>query len=270
MIEPVSYINPLVTGRTDPDSPNPPWDMEELYGYLYHGMMDRPWSRCLIHMPQGWVHTMAGGAWYGMSLETRDVYAEVIGKVLAERPEYRVSIYSGFQFYSAYSIVGRPRPADGQGFIGEPAWADTDDPQTVRGIRNLSVRPWADIGVTGWVFDSGSKDPREIVRWKMKLRGVVSDVGLEAIPWKGSTDKGHIDWWAAIMRGVSYHGLTRYRNGRPYKERVPEAAAGKAFVWLNHDPIPDVAELVGMMSRGWTPVPNRKYDDLVVEALEKM
>ena len=200
-----------------------------------------------------------------MTAETQDVYAEVIGQVLAEKPGYQVSVYNGFQFYSAYTNVGRPRPPGEQfGYIGEPAWADADDRQTVRGIRDLTVRPWADIGVTGWVFDSGSHDPREIVRWRNKLRRVVPIVGLETIPWM--RDHLRVDWWAAT-RGVQYHGLTRAHNGEPFRQRVPPAARGMAFVWINHPPVPSAVELGKMIRLGWTPVLNRAWDDLMAETL---
>ncbi len=265
-ISPAAYINPLVEGRTPPANPQTPWTAQALYDNLYDGMMNRLYDRCLIHKPAGWIHTMSGGDWLGMTDEVRAVYTEVIGRVLAEKPSYQVSVYGGFQFYTAHSIYGRPRDDNGR-FIAEPQWADADNPQHVRGIRELTVQPWADIGVTGWVFDSGSRDPREILRWRNRLRRVVDTVGLETIPWKGTHQDGSVDWWAA-SRGIECHGNQRIREGRPYLEVVPDYARGKAFVWLVHmtDPEPTPQEVADMMHRGWTPVVLWRNDALMAEA----
>ena len=93
-------------------------------------------------------------------------------------------------------------------------------------------------------------------------------VGLEAIPWIGTTASGHIDWYAC-KKGVEYHANQRYRQGRPFRETVPKKCRGKAFVWLVHmlDPPPTAEEVAGMMRRGWTPVVNGSQDQLYSEAV---
>lgn len=271
-VRPLARI--AVPSRPFPDNPEPLRDDEFLYNFIWH-QLSRWDGRAMFHMPQGWINTMAGGAWYGMPEYVRLVFADVIGRAKAEIPGSEIRVYSGFQFYSPYTIYGRPR-GEGSGlqpFVAEPAWADADDPKTVRGIRDLSVQPWADIGVDGWIFDSGSKDPREIVRWKRQLRRQVSIVGLEAIPWVGDNEHGHVDWIWCERYGLEYHGLYRYRGGAPYREKVPDSCRDRAFFWIDrfHPPVPDVNELVDLMNRGWTPCPlGDDMDDLVTEALEQM
>jgi len=270
MIKPVAYINPLVEGRTPPSNPNPPWDMEHLYDYIYTRAMHPQYTGgSLIHMPQGWIHTMSSAPWLGMAEDVQAVWTRVLGRVIAERPEHKWTLYSGWQMSSAYTIYGRPRPADGHGFIAEPDWADADNRQHVRMLRDLNIQEWADRGVTGFVFDSGSKDPAEIVRWRHKLRRVVDTVGLEAIPWDGNNQSGNINWWACEQRGVHYHANQRFRAGLPFLEHVPASCVGKAFVWLVHmmDPEPTPDEVADMMFRGWTPVVNGTNDQLMADAM---
>ncbi len=265
-ITPMSYLNPRVRGRTDPDSARQYFTSDQLETYLLGQMLDREWNHCMVHQPAGWVNTMAGGEWHGMPDGYAKVYANCIGRVLAERPGYEVTIYSGLQFYSAHSIYGRPRPASGRGFIGEPGWADPKNPQHVRGIRDLTVQPWADLGVTGWVFDSGSKDPDAVRRWKRHLRRLVPRVGLEAIPW--NDHRNRVDWNPAKRWGLEYYALTRFRSGKPFLETVPDGVT--AYVWMTHPPIPSVDELVGMMRRGWTPMGLVGFDPLVHDAMAAM
>lgn len=270
MTSAIAFINPLVVGRTDPDNPHPPWAPEKLYDYIYGRAMLPQYDTGMIHMPQGWIHTMSSAPWLGMSKEVQDVWTEVIGRVIAEKPGFKWTLYSGWQMSSAYTIYGRPRPGQGSGFIAEPDWADADNAQHVRMLIDLNVQEWADRGVTGFIFDSGSKDPREIVRWSRKLRRVVDRVGLEAIPWVGDAPTGgQVDWWAA-SRGIEYHGNQRFRNGRPFLETVPAEAAGKAFVWLVHmlDPNPTAQEVADMMNRGWAVVVSRSNDQLYLDAVE--
>jgi len=261
----LAYINPLVEGRTPPSHPNPPWDMEHLYDFIYTRAMLPQYDGALIHMPQGWIHTFASAPWLGMADDVQAVWTRVLGRVIAERPGYKWTLYSGFQMSSAYSIYGRPRPADGHGFIAEPDWSDADNRQHVRMLRDLNIQEWADRGVTGFVFDSGSKDPREIVRWKNRLRRVVDRVGLEAIPW--DADERQIKWWAA-GRGVEYHANQRFRNGLPFLEPVP--APAEAYVWLVHmmTPEPTPAEIADMMTLGWVPVVLHTKDQLYLDARE--
>ena len=263
-VDAIAYCNPRVIGRATP----PYWTPEHLYVWLHDRMSLPQYDRALIHMPQGWVNTMAGGAWHGMSEEYQEVYAKVFGRILAERPGYEITLYTGGQFYTAFSIVGRPRE-DGNGhqpFIAEPDWINASDPHDVRGIRDLTLQPWSDIGVSGVVFDSGSKFPMEVVRWLMLLEDQVDTVGLEAIPWIGSTAYGRVDWEACRM-GVEYHANQRYRNGRPFLEVVPTECVGRAFVWLVHDLDPTPEEVADMMRRGWTPVVLWSNDDLYESAL---
>lgn len=268
-IEPVAYMNPLVEGMTDPDNPHPPWPDDKLYDWLYDRGSLPQYNSALIHMPQGWIHTMSSAPWLGMTASVQEVWTEVLGRIIAERPGYEWTLYSGWQMSNAYTIYGRPRPSDGRGFIGEPDWADADNPQHVRMLRDLNVQEWADRGVTKFVFDSGSKDPREIVRWRRKLRRVVKTVGLEAIPWLGGQDAdAHIDWQWCRERGLEYHGNQRFRAGRPFHETVPAKCVGRAFVWLVHmmDPEPTPHEIADMMDRGWTPVVLHTKDDLMAAA----
>ena len=216
---------------------------------------------------------MSSAPWLGMAEDVQQVWTRVLGRVIAERPEHKWTLYSGWQMSSAYTIYGRPRPNDGRGFIAEPDWADADNRQHVRMLRDLNIQEWADRGVTGFVFDSGSKNPAEIVRWKRKLRRVVDTIGLEAIPWDNNPgdawDVGSINWWACEQRGVHYHANQRYRNGAPFLEEVPPSCVGKAFVWLVHvmDPEPTPMEVADMMFRGWTPVVNGSKDQLMADAM---
>lgn len=278
VLEAINYCNMRNMGRV-PDHPDQTyWTPQETCDRLYERMSNPLYNRAILHMPQGWIHSMSGGAWHGVdgfdgpgrheTEEFQKVYAELCGRLLAERPGFKITLYTGGQFYSAYSVVGRPRPANGQGFIGEPDWIDPDDPQTVRGIRDLTAQPWADIGVTGIVFDSGSKFPDDIVKWKAILADQMQTVGLEAIPWVGDTANGQVNW-DACKKGVEYHANQRYRRGRPFLETVPAECRGRAFVWLVHtlDPPPTAREVADMMHRGWTPVVLWSNDALYQAAL---
>lgn len=283
-IEAVNYVNMRNIGRVpriweDGVDIAVYWTPQKTYDKLYERMSNPLYNRCLLHMPQGWIYTMSSGGWDGVDAydgpgrsdpeEFQKMYASLIGRILVERPGYKVTLYTGGQFYSAYSIYGRPRdgtPANR--FIAEPDWIDPDDPQTVRGIRDLTVQPWADIGVTGVVFDSGSKFPADIVKWKEILADQMKTVGLEAIPWIGSTTHGRIDW-TACEAGVEYHANQRYRRGRPFLETVPMECRGRAFVWLVHmlDPPPTARDVADMMHRGWTPIVLWRNDELYQAAL---
>ena len=260
----IAYFNPRVIGRAAPAF----WEAQRLHDELSSLINHHQYMRMLLHMPQGWIHTMAGGAWHALPDGHAEVYTDVIGRVLAERPGYRVTLYTGGQFYTAHSIVGRPRPADGRGFIAEPRWMNFRDPHDVRGIRDLTLQPWADIGVTGVVFDGASRFPKEIIRWRRLLRRQMKTVGVEAIPWIGSTAHGRINWYAC-RKGIEYHANQRYRNGRPFRETVPLKCRGRAFVWLVHmlDPPPTPQEVADMMRRGWTPVVNGPQDQLYADAV---
>ncbi len=268
MIEPVAYINPRVIGRAS----EPYWTPEQLSERAYERAMHPQYTGgSMIHMPQGWIYTMSSAPWLGLAQGHGAAWTDVLGRVLAERPGHKWTLYSGWQMSSAYTIYGRPRP-DGEqwGFIGEPDWADADNPQHVRMLRDLNIQEWADRGVTKFVFDSGSKDPREIVRWRRKLRRVVKTVGLEAIPWVGGQQEfAHIDWQWCEQFGLEYHGNQRFRAGRPFLEDVPASCVGRAFVWLVHmmDPPPTPLEVAGMMQRGWTPVVSGSRDQLMADAM---
>lgn len=259
-ITPMSYLNPRVIGRSKPGAAQPYFTTGQLETYLLEQFLDREWNHGMIHKPAGWVNTMSCGDWHGMPDGYAAVYASCIGQVLAERPGYQVTVYGGFQYHSAFSIYGRPR-ADRPYQMADPS-----NRQHVRGLRDLTVQPWADLGVTGWVFDMGSKDPDAIRKWKRVLRRIVPRVGLEAIPWDDSRNR--VDWKPATRYGLEYHALTRFRDGKPFVESVPDGVT--AYVWINHDPIPTVEELVALMQRGWTPMPNVKYDKLVKDALSSM
>ncbi len=265
MIEPVAYFNPRVQGRAD----EPWWTPEQLRSWIEQRAAHQQYNAGLIHMPQGWVHTMSSAPWLGLPEGHSEVWTDVLGKTIAERPGYTWTLYSGWQMSSAYTVYGRPRPEDGRGFIGEPDWADADNPQHVRMLRDLNVQPWADRGVTKFVFDSGSKDPREIVRWRRKLRKVVRVVGLEAIPWIGpSWDVGKINWRWCFEFGLEYHANHRYRNGKPFEETVPASCVGRAFVWLVHTmPGLTAQDIADMMHRGWTPVVLHTMDQLMADAM---
>lgn len=260
MTDTMAYLNPRVEGR----APEPWWTPEVLEEYLLDGMLGREHTQCMIHMPHGWQGTMSNGTWQSLSDEYQAVYTQVLGRVKAARPGYQVMIYSGGQFYSAYTNHGRPRPDDGGGFIGEPDWINVKNKQHVRGIRDLTIQPWVDRGIDGWIFDHGSSQPQQIVKWKRLLRNYVKRVGLEAIPWVGNNQAGFVDW-SAGNQGVEYYGLTRFRAGLPFLQTVPRRT--KAWVWLNHQPIPTVEELTAMIRRGWNVVTNKLYDDLVNEAV---
>ncbi len=267
MIEPVSYINPRVIGRAD----EPYWSPEQLSNFAYDRAMHPQYTGgSLIHMPQGWIHSMSSAPWQGLAEGHGAVWTDVLGRVLAERPGHKWILYSGWQMSNAYTIYGRPRPDNGQGFIGEPDWADADNPQHVRMLRDLNLQEWSDRGVTGFVFDSGSKDPGEIVRWRRKLRRIVKTVGLEAIPWVGPEwDEGIVDWRWCQEFGLEYHANHRFRNAVPFNETVPPSCIGRAFVWLVHmmHPAPTPQDVADMMDRGWTPVVAVPNDQLMADAM---
>ncbi len=269
-VEPVGYVNSGHSRRTG--EPQVPWTPAVLQAFVYDRAMHPQYTGgSLIHMPQGWIHTMSSAPWQGLPEGHAAVYTDVLGRVIAERPGHKWTLYSGWQHdKSAYTTYGRPRPPSGQGFIGEPDWADADNPQHVRMLRDLNIQQWADRGVTGFVFDSGSKDPREIVRWRRKIRKVVQTVGLEAIPWiGGQAADAHVDWQWCEQFGLEYHGNQRFRGGRPFLEDVPASCIGKAFVWIVHllDPPPTPQEVSDMMDRGWTPVVSQGNDQLMADAM---
>lgn len=268
MIEPVAYMNfghSRVTGE-----PQVPWSPGELRDRLEERTALPQYNAGLIHMPQGWTHTMSGAPWQGLPASHGPVWTDILGKTIAERPGYQWTLYSGWQMSSAYTTYGRPRPEDGGGFIGEPDWADADNPQHVRMVRDLNIQQWVDRGVTKFVFDSGSKDPREIVRWRRQLRNIVRTVGLEAIPWiGGQAQDAHVDWRWCEQIGLEYHGHQRFRQGRPFLETVPASCIGRVFVWIVHlhdDPEPTAPDIAAMMRRGWTPVVAGPRDELMAEA----
>lgn len=273
MIEPVAYANVGHSRRTG--EPQVPWEPEVLESTLYDRAMHPQYTGgTMIHMPQGWINTMSSAPWLGLPEGHGAVYTDVLGRVIAERPGHKWTLYSGWQMSNAYTTYGRPRPNDGAGpgFIGEPDWADSNNPQHVRMLRDLNVQEWADRGVTKFVFDSGSKNPIEIAKWQLYLRTVVKTVGMEAIPWLSPAgapwDVGEVDWMWCEQFGLEIHGNQRYRNGAPFLEAVPSHCVGKAFVWLVH--ILDgltAQDVADMMFRGWTPVVAATKDQLMADAM---
>lgn len=257
--KPIGIIYPPVQGRA------PRWRFvtpRMIYRQVLKELLTRPWLTYCIHMPSGWKGSMAGGQWFTLRKGFAQAYTDAIGEALGRRPEIEIGIYGPSQWYSAYSTQGRAmRPfVDFQ--LADPA----DD--TTRRTMVETVKAWVDRGITGWIFDSGSRKPGFVSGWERIFRKEIDHdmtVGLETIPI--TLPQGTVDWSWANQAGLHYHGLLRYREGRPFEETVPRGV--NAFVWLiwNH-PVPTVQGLRELMARGWGIATDIRDDQLVLAALK--
>lgn len=255
----VAYVDPRVPGR-HPDGYLTP---DNLRTYLYENLLDRQYTNVLIHQPAGWERTMTGAQWLPLPDELKAVYRDVLPRCLARRKELKITVYGGMQWYSAWVNEGRNRDPDG---VIRADWIDGSNPGHLHGLVNLTVVPWIELGVTGWVFDSGSKVPLEFMTIKPALvhRGI-DTVGIEAFKRDVSNN---LDFaWASEIQ-IEMHANLRFLenvanrfNGGQFEE-VPDTAQHLSYCWLNHGNVTE-ANVQTLRELGYRFVVNRRYDDLL-------
>lgn len=262
--EPIGIIFPRVPGRIGPNQQRA--TPAEVYDHVFGELTTRPWKTYMIHEPGGWRHdlgtnewVMSGSQWFPMGKRMQDAYSRAINNALVERSDLKeVWIYGGLYWVHARAF--------GANRFREQPFADPTNQADVDGML-ATVGGWVTAcGITGWIFDSGSKKPSWIRAWQEIFQDAFGDdfvVGLEAVPFDGAT--GNVVWSWAEDTDLHYHALLRYQRGRPFQERVPDGL--DAFAWIRREPFPTVQQCRELMDRGWRLAPDKAHDQFVVAAM---
>jgi len=234
------------------------------YDYLMRMIVNRPYSRYLIHQPGGWLDQMTGAQYWGLDDSLRTIYETVIRDAMRQRPEITVGIYGSFQMGEGRSHSMR---------MGKYRGIDADDYHDRWTLWHQDIAPWVRAGAYEYWLDTGSHfsdAARQLCGWIRREQDF--RVGLEAFPLVRSGDD--LDLNTAVLQEVPCVAMLSFaRQFDPKRRWTAPATCCEAVVIVaatQYPPVPGteptLEECVSLLRRGFVLGSIAPCDDLVVAA----